>query len=63
MEIISGSHYPNIEQQLGERDTPNAWRVVMRKMMGAYGSQFAFEIDDGSKKRAAWRRWPAQGTQ
>ncbi len=35
----------------------------MRKMMGAYGSQFAFEIDDGSKKRAAWRRWPAQGTQ
>jgi len=63
MEITSGSHYPSIEQQVGERHTPNAWRLVMRKMIGAYGSQFAFEIDDGSHKRAAWRRWPAQGTQ
>ena len=63
MEITSGSYYPRIEKQLGERGTPNAWRLVMGKMMGAYGSQFAFEIDDGSQKRSAWRRWPAQGTQ
>jgi hypothetical protein len=34
----------------------------MRKMMDAHERQFAFEIDDGSQKRAAWRRWPAQGT-
>ncbi len=34
----------------------------MRKMISAHGSQFAFEIDNGLRKRTAWRRWPAPGT-
>jgi hypothetical protein len=63
MEIRSGSDYPTIGQLPGQHNIPNAWRIVMRKMMHAYGSQFAFEVDDGPQKRAAWRRWPAQGTQ
>ncbi len=61
MEIISGSEYPMIGKYPGE-PIPNAWRLLLRKMMSAYGSQFAFEIDDGPHKRAAWRRWPAPGT-
>ena len=63
MEITSGSHYPSIEQQVGERKIPNAWRLVMRKMIDAHGTQFAFEIDDGLQKRVLWRRWPAPGMQ
>jgi len=63
MEITSRSHYPSIEQQVGERKIPNAWRLVMRKMIDAHGTQFAFEIDDGLQKRVLWRRWPAPGMQ
>ncbi len=63
MEIISGTNYPTIGQYPGQHDIPNAWRLVMHKMMMAYGSKFAFQIDDGRQKRAAWRRWPAPGTQ
>ncbi len=61
MEIISGRDFPSID--LHRARIPGAWRLIMRQMMYAHGSRFAFEIDDGRQKRAAWRRWPAPGTQ
>ena len=63
MEIISGSAYPTIGEFPGQHNIPNGWRAMMLKMMDAHERQFAFEIDDGLRKRAAWRRWPARGTQ
>ena len=61
-ELISASDYPTIKQ-FTQLHLLKTWRAVMLEMMNAYGSKFAFEINDGSQKRAAWRRWPAQGTQ
>jgi len=61
VDIVSGSDYPNVWLK-EQRDEPD-WRLVMRKMIDAYGSQFAFEIDDRLQKRVLWRRWPAPGTQ
>jgi len=63
MELISGCDYPQIRQHLGQHDIANAWRLVIGKMMSAYGSKFAFQIDAGLPKRAAWRCWPLPGTQ
>jgi hypothetical protein len=62
MEIYSGTNYPTIGQYPGLHAIPNAWRLMMQKMISGYGQRFAFEIDDGLQKRAAWRRWPAPGT-
>jgi len=62
MDIKSGRDYPTVGQSPGQHDIPDAWRLLMRQMMSAYGSKYAFQIDDGAAKRAAWRRWPAPGT-
>ena len=63
MELISGCDYPKIRQHLGQHEIPDAWRLVIGKMMSAYGSKFAFQVDAGLPKRAAWRCWPLPGTQ
>jgi len=62
MEIISGCHFPRLRHHPGQNEIPNAWRLVMGKMMAAYGSKFAFQVEDGVPKRTAWRRWPTPGT-
>jgi hypothetical protein len=62
MEFISGSQYPGIHLN-EDYNVPDGWQSVVRKMIEAYGSKFAFEVNHGSPKRAAWRRWPAPGTQ
>ena len=39
------------------------WRLVMRILIAARASLFAFEVrDDAGDKCVAWRRWPPQGT-
>ena len=56
--IVTRGAFPVID-----RATRGGWRLVVRTLITARARLFAFEVSDAAgEMRAAWRRWPPQGT-